>query len=121
MLTVVILLADIGLICKHAKLKTLVIGLANLQFQDMIKGISALKVNNAQLPMCSCRLEWWTICMLTILLTSVIGYLFLKCKQIHLIRGYQYSNTLHLMLCISDIYRYVPIKLGKLSGDVKFF
>ena len=36
-------------------------------------------------------------------------------------RAYQYLNTLHLMLCISDIYSYVPIKHGKVLKDFGHF
>ena len=101
-LTVVILFAVIAWVCKHVKLKTLVVGLAVHQYQDKIKGINVLETNNTQPFVCSCKLEWWTICMLMISLVGVISYLFLKCKQRHLFKGYHYLNASHLMLFASD-------------------
>ena len=66
-----------------------------------------------QPPVYLCRLEWWTICMLTFLLVGVIHSFLFKHKQIHLFRGYLYSNASHVMLFVSDIYRYVPIRMER--------
>ena len=69
---IVILLEFIGLVCKHAKFKTLVVGLDLQQFQDKIKSISILEVNNVQPSMCSYQLEFLTIYILTM---SLMGYI----------------------------------------------
>ena len=86
-LEVVIFLVVLDYVCQHVKLRTLVVGLAIQQYQD--KGINALETNNAEPLICSYKLEWWTKCMLIISLVGLIGYLFLKCKQIHL-----FNNTI---------------------------
>ena len=74
------MLAAKGLVFEHAKLKTLVTGLAFKQFQGKIKGASAWEVNGVQPPICLCKLEWLIICMLNIQLMGVTGYLHLRCK-----------------------------------------
>ena len=119
-LMVVILIAVIALLCKHVILRTVVVGLAIQKYKDKIKGINAMETNNAQTLVWSCKVEWWTIYMLPISLVAVLGYLFLKYKQINLFRGYHYSNVSHLMPFVSDMYGYVPIKLGKASRNFRF-
>ena len=59
--------------------------------------------------------------MLPIILIGVIGFLLLKCKEIHLFRRYLYSNASHLMLFASDSYKYVPIRFGKVLDDLELF
>ena len=50
--------------------------------------------------------------------------MFLTMEKVHkmpLFRKYQYSNTFNIMIFISNIKSYVPIKLCKTSGSIHLF
>ena len=52
---------------------------------------------------------------------GVAGILIQKALKIKICKGYLYSNASHLMLFVSDIYRYVPIQISNISGDISLF
>ena len=70
---------------------------------------------------CICKLECWMIGMLTISLLGVREFLIMKKKKFRLCKGYFYSNASHIMLFMSDIYRYIPIQISNVSGDKNLF
>ena len=47
--------------------------------------------------------------------------LIIKAKTNMMCKWYLYSNASNLMLLVSDIYRYVPLNLSNISGDVSLF
>ena len=54
----------------------------------------------------------------------LLGVLFLtieKLYRIPIFRKYHYSNTIKIMIFLSDIKSYVPIKLCKTSGSIHLF
>ena len=53
--------------------------------------------------------------MSIISLLGVIGFLIMKTKKLRKCKGYLYSNASHLMLLMSDIYRYVSIQISNVS------
>ena len=54
------------------------------------------------------------------LLSSII-VTFLHYRKSRLCRGYKFSNAAKIMLFISDVQNYVPIKLCKSSGSIHLF
>ena len=52
--------------------------------------------------------------------TSII-VMFLHYKRSRLCRGYKFSNAIKIMLLISDVQNYIPIKLCKTSGSIHPF
>ena len=56
---------------------------------------------------------------LTIL--SMATVIFLHFRKSKLCRGYRFSNVLKVVLFISDVQNYIPIKLCKTSGSIHLF
>ena len=97
--------AIIHLICRHAKLKALLTGIA---FQP---------VNQAEF----CSAEWYAIAVLTVLTILLIVYICLSNQKCTLFKRRLYSNTVTIMLFFSDIRQYVPVKLCKSAGSIHLF
>ena len=47
--------------------------------------------------------------------------MFLHYRKSRLCRGYKFSNATKIMLFISDVQNYIPIKLCKTSGSIHLF
>ena len=56
---------------------------------------------------------------LTIL--SMVTVIFLHYRKSKLCRGYRFSNVVKVVLFISDVQNYIPIKLCKTSGSIHLF
>ena len=52
---------------------------------------------------------------------SLIIVTFLHYRKLRLCKGYKFSDTVKMMLFISDIQNYVPIKLCKTAGSIHLF
>ena len=52
---------------------------------------------------------------------SLIIVTFLHYRKSRLCKGYKFSTAVKIMLFISDIQNYVPIKLCKTAGSIHFF
>ena len=57
--------------------------------------------------------------ILTVL--SMIIVMFLHYRKSRLCIGYKFSNAVKVMLFISDVQNYIPIKLCKTSGSIHLF
>ena len=66
--------------------------------------------------------EYWIIIILLSLILLCILFLTIeKLYRMPIFRKYCYSNTIKIMVFISDIKSYVPIKLCKTSGSIHLF
>ena len=52
---------------------------------------------------------------------SLINVTFLHYRKPRLCKGYKFSNAVKIMLFISDVQNYVPIKLCKTAGSIHLF
>ena len=52
---------------------------------------------------------------------SLIIVTFLHYRKSRLCKGYEFSNAVKIMLFISDVQNYVPIKLCKAAGSIHLF
>ena len=108
---IISLLATIAithLVCKHTKLKALVMGIA---FHP-IKQTEALldKENILQ----NCMAQWFAIAALTLMFIGLVIYIFTttqRCTTIFKRRFY--SNKVTVVLFFSDVKQYIPLKLCK--------
>ena len=66
-----------------------------------------------------CRTLAYGGIILTVL--SMIIVTFLHYRKSGLCRGYRFSNVVKIMLFISDVQNYVPIKLSETSGSIHLF
>ena len=66
--------------------------------------------------------EYWVIITwLSIILLCILFLTIEKLYRMPIFRKYCYSNTIKIMLFISDIKSYVPLKLCKTSGSIHLF
>ena len=110
-ISVIIMFIVIKLIFKGEKMQALVTNLAT------IRAVKALS-KEIETP----NKEYWIIIIwLSLILLCVLFLTIEKLYRMPMFRKYHYSNTIKIMLFISDIKSYVPIKLCKTSGSIHLF
>ena len=111
LISVIVMFIVIKLIFKGEKMQTLVANLA------MIRGVKAISKEIEAIDK-----EYWIIIIwLSLILLCVLFLTIEKLYRMPIFRKYHYSNTIKIMLFISDIKSYVPIKLCKTSGSIHLF
>ena len=109
--SVIIMFIVIKLIFKGEKMQALVANLA------MIRGVKALSKEIESIDK-----EYWIIIIWLLLILLCVLFLTIeKLYRMPMFRKCCYSNTIKIMLFISDIKSYVPIKLCKTSGSIHLF
>ena len=106
-----VMLMVIKLIFTGEKMQALVANLAT------IRGVKALGKEIKTID----REYWIVIIWLSIILLCMLFLVIEKLYRMPIFRKYHYSNTITIMLFISDIKSYVPIKLCKMSGSIHLF
>ena len=106
--------AIIHLVCRHAKLKALLAGIA---FQP----VNQAKVVVAQQTKEFCTAQWCAIAALTVLTILLIVYICLSNQKCTLFKRRLYSNSVTNMLFLSDVKQYVPVKLCKSADSIHLF
>ena len=61
------------------------------------------------------------IAWLSLILLGIMFFIIEKVHKMPICRKYQYSNTIKILIFISNIKSYVPIKLCKTSGSIHLF
>ena len=110
-ISVIVMFIVIKLIFKGEKMQTL---LANLA---MIRGAKAITEEIKSID----KEYWIIITWISIILLCILFLTIEKLYRMPMFRKYCYSNTIRIMLFISDIKLYVPIKLCKTSGSIHLF
>ena len=111
-ISVIIVFIVIKLIFKGEKMWALVTNLA------MIKGVKAI---NEEIKNEINKEYWIIIIWLSLILLGVLFLTIEKLYRMPIFRKYHYSNTIKIMIFLSDIKSYVPIKLCKTSGSIHLF
>ena len=101
----------IYLLCKHKQIRTLITSLVLHKIEDV--EASSNETN----------FESKTLAYIGIILTilSLIIVTFLHYKKSRFCKGYRFSNVVKIMMFISDMQNYVPIKLCKTAGSIHLF
>ena len=105
----------IYLFCKHKHIRTII---AN-SILHKTKEVEANSSSNFETNNYECRTLAYIGMVLTVL--SMITVIFLHYRKLKLCRGYRSSNVVKIMLFISDVQNYIPIKLFKTSGIIHLF
>ena len=100
----------IYLFCKHKHIRTLVANLILHKIKEVEASSSSEETNS------ECKTLAYIGIILTVL--SLIIITFLHYRKSRLCKGYKFSNAVKIMLFISDIQNYVPIKLCKTAGSI---
>ena len=108
-LSMIAMTAIMHIVCKHAKLKAYLTGIA---FQP-IKGTDVIfgSINNSE--NCTCKAQWYMIGTLTLVIIGLIFFILVTTRKCRIFRGHMFSNTVTVMLFFSDVEHYVPVKLCK--------
>ena len=101
----------IYLLCKHKQIRTLITSLVLHQ----IKEVSASSTESNS----ECKTLAYIGIILTIL--SLIIVTFLHYKKSRFCKGHKFSNVVKIMMFISNVQNYVPIKLCKTAGSIHLF
>ena len=108
---VIIMFIVIKLMFKGEKMQALVTNLA------MIRGAKAISKEIK-----SINKEYWIIIILSSLILLCVLFLTVeKLYRMPMFRKYHYSNTIKIMIFISNIKSYVSIKFCKTSGSIHLF
>ena len=84
-----------------------------------IKEVEAKSNPNPETNNFECRTLAHVGIILTVL--SMIFVMFLHYRRSRLCRGYRFSNATKIMLFISDVQNYIPIKLCRTSASIHLF
>ena len=99
------------LLCKHKKIRVLITSLVLHQVKEV--GTTSGE-NNSE-----CTALAYIGIILTIL--SLIIVTFLHYRKLRFCKGHRFSNVVKIMIFISDVQNYVPIKLCKTVGSIHLF
>ena len=99
------------LLCKHNKRRVLLASLVLHQAKEV--GTTSGETNS----------ECTTLAYIGIILTilSLIIVTFLPYRKARFCKGHRFSNAVEIMILISDVQNYVPIKLCKTAGSIYLF
>ena len=101
----------IYLFCKHKQIRTLITSLVLHKIKNV--EASSNKTNS------KCKTLAYIGIILTVL--SLIIVTFLHYRKSRFCKGQKFSNVVKIMLFISDVQNYVPIKLCKTAGSIHLF
>ena len=113
-ISMLVVVAIIHIVCRHAKLKALLTGIA---FQP-VKQAEAVVTNQIKQY---CTAQWYAIAALTLMTILLIVYICLTTQRCTIFKRRLYSNTVTIMLFFSDITQYIPVKLCKSAGNIHLF
>ena len=101
------------LFCKHKYIRTLVASLILHKIKEVEANSTSDGTNS----------EYKTLVYMGIILTvlSLIIVTYLHYRKSRLCKVYKFSNAVEIMLFISNIQNYVPMKLCKTAGSIHFF
>ena len=103
----------IYLFCKHKHIRTLIASLILHKIKEVESNSTSEGTNS------ECKALAYIGIILTVL--SLIIVTFLHCRKSRLCKGYKFSNAVKIMLFISDVQSYVPIKLCKTADSIHLF
>ena len=106
--------AIIHIVCRHAKLKALLTGIA---FQP-VKQAEAVVTNQIKQH---CTAQWYAIAVLTMMTILLIVYICLTTQRCTIFKRSIFSNTVTIMLFFSDVKQYILVKLCKSAGSIHLF
>ena len=67
------------------------------------------------------KIQWYTICMLIIWISGIVVFIILNVRRLKLLRGHLFSNTVKIILFMSDAQYYILVKLCRTAGSIHLF
>ena len=106
LITLIITLIIIYIVYRQSKLKALV---ANIAMQH-IKAVEAADVSDI---LCTCKTQWYIMGMLIIITSGMLYLVTNKLRKTSFCKGHLFCNNTKILLFISNIHSYVPIKFSE--------
>ena len=100
------------LLCKHKKLQMLIASLVLHQVKE-VDTVMQKEINS------ECRTLAYIILVLTILDLAMVAIM--QTRKSKLCKGCTFSNAVKIMVFISDVQNYIPIKVSKTAGSIHLF
>ena len=112
LISLIVAMIVIMLLFKGAKMWALMM---NLAMQKSVKALAEGKEIGS-------NYEYWIIiAWLSLILLGIILLIIEKVHKMPIFQKHQYSNTIKVLIFISNIRSYVPIKLCKTTGSIHLF
>ena len=103
----------IYLFCKHKHIRTIVASLLLYKAKE-VEARTTIKIDDS-----GCRTLAYIGIALTLLSMAIV--ILLHYRKSKFCRGHKFSNIVKIVLFISDVQHYMPIKLCKTSGSLHLF
>ena len=87
---------------------------------QQVKEVSMVEIKEEEYR-CECTSQFYVILALSIITIGLVIFTILQVKRIRLCRGQLFLNVIKIMLFISDVQNYVPVKLCKTAGSIHLF
>ena len=108
-------------VCRHAKLKSLVTSIALQQIREADAGFKQEQVLTMHNIECTCKMQWYNIVTLSLVILGLMVFLIINIRKLKLLRGHMFSNAVKIMLFISNTQYYVLVKLCRTAGSIYLF
>ena len=92
-LSMIAMAAIVHIMCRHAKLKALVTGIA---FQPL-KGTDMAFSSINNIENCTCKAQWYIIGSLTLMIIGLMYFILATMRKCRIFRGHLFSNTVMVM------------------------
>ena len=114
-ISVITITLVIYLFCKHKHIRTIVESLILYKTKEVTAN-SKLNTKTYNSESSTLAYIWMALTIL-----SMVTVIFLHFRKSKLCRGYRFSNVVKVVLFLSDVQNYIPIKLCKTSGSIHLF
>ena len=114
LITLIITLIIIYIVYGQSKLKAFI---TNIAIQR-IKAVEAADMSNM---LCTCKTQWYIMGMLIIITLGMLYLVTNKLRKSSFFKGHLFSNNTKILLFISNIHSYVPIKLCTVARSIHLF
>ena len=92
-----------------------------MQLREVDAIIKQEHVSTIHYIKCTCKIQWYTMCMLSLLILGIVILIFLNVRKLKLCRGHLFSNAVKIMLFILYAHYYVSVKLCRTVGSIHLF
>ena len=114
LITLIITLVIIYVMYGQFKLKALVMN-------KVMQRIRTVEVADMSSMLCTCKTQWYIMGMLTIITLGMLYLVNNKLRKSSFFKGHLFSNNTKILLFISNIHSYVPIKLSRVARSIHLF
>ena len=114
LITLIITLVIIYVMYRQSKLKALVMNIT-------IQRIRTVEAADMSDMLCTCRMQWYIMGMLTIITLGMLYLVTNKLRKSNFFKGCLFSNYTQILLFISNTHSYVPIKLCRVARIIHLF